>query len=92
MTDILVQILVSELSYSEESAIKVVTDVKHAMKRQREEMVSEYLNCRILFEHDGLHIEGIITDVKVTEAGASFQVTPIAGSKSKWISKFIKTI
>lgn len=90
--DELMTLVMKNTDYTEAEALKAIINVKAAMKSQRELLLKEYLNCRVLFEHDGLHIQGIITDVKVTELGSAFQVTPIAGSKSKWISNFISKI
>ena len=84
----LIEILM-ENGYDKERAFLAVTNVLQARITARERYLRNYLGKRIKAEFDGLLFEVIVKDVKINNEGkAEFQVTPLNGSKNKWISKF----
>lgn len=72
-----------------EKAQEVLNDVINFFRNQREEAVKKYIGKRAIIEIQGLHIDVVVKDVKVTFKGTEFQVTPLNGSKSTWVSKII---
>ncbi len=73
--------------YDKESAKKCVEDVLEARRICRENYLKNYLGKRVRADFGGLIFEIIIKDVKIDHEGKTqFQVSPLNGSKSVWIS------
>lgn len=78
--------LLSKKGYSYDKAIKIVAEVLDAMREEREENIKMYLNKRGKAEFDGLLFDVVVRDIKIDNEGkVQWQVTPLNGSKHKWV-------
>ncbi len=88
----IVDVLVSKFGYDGDSALKVALEVTSAMKTVREEHYKTYLNRRVVVKVEGLSVECIVGDVKLTDEGVAYQVKPIAGSGNIWVKRFASVL